>query len=335
MVKIATISNIEPRRDIHGEIIDAHDGCLEYFNGRYYLYGVRFKDGDGFGDTNRFVCYSSSDLMTWTPHGELVPQLNDAPRSFFQCFVKYNQQTGQYVLWYNIACRQNGVAVAASPEGPFVIVSDNVQLKHTNIGVGDINLFVDDDGSCYFVCCVKTSGSFEVQDEPIPHHMISVEKLTPDYLGTTGESSDFVAGNCEGPSMIKHNNLYYLVFDNTCCYCTDGTGVRVYTSRNPLGPFEYRGNINIASDTTRGLPTTWTWPGSGRPDTIIKAQGKHIANLPTPSGTAFIWIGDRWGSAPDGIKGHDFQYWSSPLQFEPDGMIKQLQWEDSWTLALV
>jgi hypothetical protein len=40
-------------------------------------------------------------------------------------------------------------------------------------------------------------------------------------------------------------------------------------------------------------------------------------------------MGDEWGSRPDGIKGHDYQYWSSPLQFEKDGMIKQLKWDSS------
>jgi hypothetical protein len=45
-------------------------------------------------------------------------------------------------------------------------------------------------------------------------------------------------------------------------------------------------------------------------------------------------MGDRWGSRPDSIKGHDFQYWSSPLEFEADGMIKQLHWEDSWQMGL-
>jgi hypothetical protein len=42
-------------------------------------------------------------------------------------------------------------------------------------------------------------------------------------------------------------------------------------------------------------------------------------------------MGDRWHSTPDKIKGHDFQYWSSPLQFEEDGMIRQLRWEDQWS----
>ena len=70
-----------------------------------------------------------------------------------------------------------------------------------------------------------------------------------------------------------------------------------------------------------------TRPGSGRPNCIIKAQQTHVATLPTDKGTVYIWMGDRWGSRPDGIKGHDFQFWSSPLQFEEDGMIKSLTWD--------
>ena len=57
----ATISNAEPRRDIHGNILDAHDGCLEYFEGQFYLYGTRYGKTNGFGKTNRYVCFSSPD----------------------------------------------------------------------------------------------------------------------------------------------------------------------------------------------------------------------------------------------------------------------------------
>jgi hypothetical protein len=210
----------------------------------------------------------------------------------------------------------------------------SARLKYSEIGIGDISLFIDDDETGYLLCSINPAGHFDVENEPIPHHRICVLKLTPDYLGTTGETSDFVAGNCEGPSMLKRRDVYYLLFDNTCCYCQDGSGIRVYTGRQPLGPFTYRGNINVKSEQVHNVPTSWTYPGSGRPDCIIKAQGKHVAELPTSSGVAFLWIGDRWHSAPDGIKGHDFQYWSSPLQFDQDGMIKQLKWEDQWIFEL-
>ncbi len=319
-----TISNVRPRRDVLGNIVDAHDGCLELFKGKYYLYGTRYGSTDGFGKTNRYVCYSSPDLVTWTPHGEI---LKDAPpRTYYRPYVKYNRSTGKYVMWYN-ADNQYGVAVADDPAGPFIISNPNVPVKYSSHGIGDMGLFIDDDGTAYLAYTVIGTGDFGGKVEPISHHQICVEKLTGDYLSSTQVASAFVAGNCEGPAMFKRKGIYYLLFDNTCCFGVDGSGARVFTSTSPMGPFQYMGNINIKAASARNLPSPWTPPGSGRPDCIIKAQQTHVATLPTNKGTVYIWMGDRWGSRPDGIKGHDFQFWSSPLQFEDDGMIQSLTWD--------
>lgn len=195
---VFTISNTEPRRTVDGEILDAHDGCLEFFSGQYYLYGTRYGNTNGLGKTNRYVCYSSPDLVHWTYRGELLP---DAPnRTYFRPYVKYNQATRKYVLWYN-ADNGYGVAVADAPEGPYKIQNPRVRLKHSDLGVGDFGLLVDEDGTAYIAYTCVLGGHFEVNEEPIPHHKIAIEKLTPDYLASTIVGSDFVAGNCESPAM--------------------------------------------------------------------------------------------------------------------------------------
>ena len=56
--------------------------------------------------------------------------------------------------------------------------------------------------------------------------------------------------------------------------------------------------------------------------------------LPTATGPEFIWMGDMWGSASDNVKGHDFQYWSSPLRFDSLGWIAPLGLEGEWTVTL-
>ena len=134
--------------------------------------------------------------------------------------------------------------------------------------------------------------------------------------------------------MFRRKNVYYLLFDNTCCFGADGSGARVYTASKPLGPFAYRGNINIQAASARDLPSPFTQPGTGRPDCIIKAQQTDVATLPTGHGSVYIWMGDRWGSRPDGVKGHDFQYWSRPLQFDCHGMIQQLTWDPAVALPV-
>src|SRR5690242_17874917 len=69
--RIITVNNVEPRRDVTGEILDAHDGCLQFFNGRYYLYGTAYGRTDGMTN-NDFRVYSSPDLEQWTLEGELL-----------------------------------------------------------------------------------------------------------------------------------------------------------------------------------------------------------------------------------------------------------------------
>jgi len=59
-----------------------------------------------------------------------------------------------------------------------------------------------------------------------------------------------------------------------------------------------------------------------------------VAQLPTPQGTAYMWMGDRWGSRADGIKGHDLQFWSAPLRFGPDGSIAPIENDVTWSLEV-
>ncbi|MGA2618450.1 MAG: hypothetical protein ABSF26_12635 [Thermoguttaceae bacterium] len=58
-----------------------------------------------------------------------------------------------------------------------------------------------------------------------------------------------------------------------------------------------------------------------------------MAQLPTPGGVVYVWMGDRWGSTPDKVKGHDFQYWG-PLEFSPAGSLRPLKWTDQWKIEL-
>ena len=67
---------------------------------------------------------------------------------------------------------------------------------------------------------------------------------------------------------------------------------------------------------------------------IIPAQQTYIMKLSTKQGNRYVWMGDLWGSASDDVKGHDYQYWSAPLQFNEDGTIQPLSWTDTWQVNL-
>lgn len=233
-----TISNTQLRYDTGGNVIDAHDGRLVKFGNTYYLYGTAYGNTDGFVTTNHYHCYSSPDLTTWTFHGDLIS--NPPTGVYYRPHVIYHAASGKYVLWYNwyqtLWLGQYGVATCNSPTGPFVIQNSNVPMKRSSDGgVGDEDLFVDDDGTAYITYTTISS------------HSISIEKLSSDYLSSTQIDSGVIASGCEACSMFKRNGIYYMLTDACCCFCPDGSGARVYTATSPLGPYTYRNNINRAS----------------------------------------------------------------------------------------
>jgi hypothetical protein len=304
-----TVSNVTPRRDEKGEIVDAHDGCLHFFKGRYYLYGTAYGKSAGYGFNNRFRVYSSADLERWVFEGELLK----APPGgvYYRPYVAYNPKTRKYVLWYNWYPKlwegKVGVAVSDTPVGPFTIVNPAAHVAGSRGRPGDGSLFVDDDGTGYFI--------YTSIDE---NHAIRIDRLTADFFDSTGETSEVLGVGSEAPAMFRFDDRYYVVFDRTCCFCSAGSGVRVLMGTKPLGPFREQQNINRGKD--------------GNP--IVAAQQTFVAQVPTPQGTAFLWMADRWGSRPDGIKGHDLQFWSAPLRFSADGSIAPIENDATWSLEV-
>ncbi len=307
--RVVTIHNDVPRLDTQGHILDAHDGCLHFFQGRYYLYGTAYGKTAGYTINNRFRVYSSPDLVHWTFDGELLKSPPDG--IYYRPYVAYNPHTHKYVLWYNWYPKlwdgRVGIAVSETPVGPFTIVSTRANLSHAQDHPGDGSLFVDKDGTGYFI--------YTTIDE---HHAIRIERLAPDFLSSTGEASAILARNCEAPALFRRGNIYYALFDHTCCFCKAGSGARVLVASHPLGPYHQIANINISG---------------GEP--IVHAQQTYVAQIPTPDGIAYMWMADRWLSRPDGEKGHDLQYWAPPLQFTADGSILPIRNVSSWKLEVV
>jgi len=304
-----TVQNTAPRLDVEGNVIDAHDGCLHFYAGRYYLYGTAYGKTAGYTINNRFRVYSSPDLEHWTFEGELLKAPPDGV--YYRPYVAYNERTHKYVLWYNWYPKlwdgQVGVAISDTPVGPFTIVSTHVELSQAKDHPGDGSLFVDDDNTAYFI--------YTAIDQ---HHSIRVERLAPDFLSSTGQVSGVLGVGCEAPSIFRRGTSYYALFDTTCCFCTEGSGARVLVASNPMGPYRQLANINRNA---AGKPT-------------INAQQTFVATIPTADGPAYLWMGDEWNSRPDGIKGHDLQYWGPPLRFAADGSILPLEKTRGWTVQV-
>jgi len=338
-VRTVTIDNAAPRRDVNGQIIDAHDGCLQLFGGRFYLYGTAYGTNSGYTQANRYRVYSSPDLEHWTLAGDLFPQ--QPAGVYYRPYVVYNSFTFKYVLWYNWNPDQwhgcAGVAISDRPTGPFTIVNTNVSLSSAHPGDG--SLFVDDDGTAYYTYTATDQG-----------YNVRVERLTPDYLRSAGDVYRFDAFGFESPVLFRRGSLYYLLFGRLCAFCPGGSEISVHAAVSPLGPFEKWTDFNRRTDaaapvalsnqtyTVNGPNGSYTYSATNNTTQanapVVPAQETWVAKIPTPGGPVFMWMADRWQSAPDGVKGHDLQFWT-PLQFSSsDQAILPVENTAQWSITV-
>lgn len=306
--KTVVIDNTKPRLDSSGQVVDAHDGCLQFFEGKFYLYGTAYGSNDGYSMANRYRVYSSPDLQHWKFVGNLLAQ--QWPGVYYRPYVVFNSRTKKYVLWYNwyetLWNGQTGVAISDTPTGPFTVKNSSVKLAKNSPGDG--SLFVDDDGTGYYI--------YTAIDD---NYTIRVERLTPDYLATTGETSMVLGGSSESPVLFKRENLYYILYGRRCAFCAQGSELVSFISFSPLGPFHWADVINIRDNDTNTF--------------IIPGQQTWVANIPTDQGPQFVWMADLWQSAPDGIKGHDLQFWA-PMDFNWRTKTIQIGNSNRWSMNL-
>lgn len=324
----ATINNAVPRRDVNGEIMDIHDGNIMTINNVFYYYGAQYGDcieqactnttlgACGFNINHNVSLYTSTDFMNWTPAPTPVFQFaRDFPiRGVMFCIkMIYNALTNLYVLWFNyypgdlhLTSGKYGVATSASPFGPFTTVVQDVQTQYWTED-GDFTLFLDPkDGKGFLM---YTGGA---QSE-----IITIEQLNPSFTGTLGQtgSSAVMSTGREAPAMMynPNNGKYYAFYNILCCYCSDGAFVQVFTSCSPTGPF-----LKVSESLSNA----------------VHAQETDVVTLYDDSGNAqFLWRGDRWGSADDNLKSHDYTY-VGLIQFDSHGVPQPLAFTNQYNLTL-
>eukprot|EP00051_Salpingoeca_urceolata_P027193 m.480382 g.480382 ORF g.480382 m.480382 type:complete len:366 (+) comp21810_c0_seq1:160-1257(+) len=340
-----TINNTKLHHDVNGAIMDAHDGNIIQFTpkGPFYFYAMSYGDcheadrgcgghgGDpkcGFRTNHNVSVWSSPTLAdgTWTYLGSALPVDKRPEAIYYRPKIKFNSATKKYVLWTN-AVPASGfsgsfdvVATSDTPQGPFEVQNANATLNHP--APGDFDLFVDDDNTAYLIYTVVTEG-----------HRMTIEKLAPDWLTSTHETSGFIGASfVESPALFKRKGIYYALFGHCCCFCQAGSGIGVYTSSSPLGPYSAGYNIGCDYNGTKGPFGCGVDGGFA----ITQAQQNCVFQVQTSGGAEWLWTGDRWQSAADKIKAHDFQYWT-PLMFNDSATvptIAKLQWIDSFTLEI-
>jgi len=198
-------------KDVAGDTINAHGGCVIHADGKYYWYGehraaVRPNPQEG------VTVYSSPDLVDWTYEG-LALKASSTPGSDIErgCIIErpkvvFNKNTGKYVMWFHLELKGKGygparcaVAVSDSPVGPFTFIKSG----RVNPGIMPLNLAKDD--------ASQRAGE-------------KMEWWTPEWYSEI-EKGMFVMRDLEGGQMSRDMTLF--VDD-------DGKAYHVYSSEDNL-----------------------------------------------------------------------------------------------------
>ncbi|CAM3540242.1 glycoside hydrolase family 43 protein [Flavobacterium chungbukense] len=260
--------NTDKPKETKSKAILLADPTIFYNNGLYYLYGTTSEDtpiGEG------FQVYTSSDLKAWKdPSGAqngLALKKGDAfgDKGFWAPQVlSYNNKFYMiYTANENIA-----VAVSDSPIGPFKSESKEPIIKTGN--QIDPFIFIDEDGKKYLYHVRLTNGNrifvAEINDDL---KSIKPETLTECISGTlTWENTQNVSWPVtEGPTVLKHNGLYYMIYSANDFRNPD-YAVGYATAKSPLGPWEKATESPIISRKEVGLN------GVGHGDVFYDKNGK-------------------------------------------------------------
>jgi len=303
-----------------GNALDAHDGKIAFFEGKYYLYGTSYDCGFEWGNHSAPFCgfksYSSADMINWKEEGYLFNAKNElwqkrCDGKTYGCFrphVVYNKRTQLYVLWINVYDNVSGYRVFTSktPAGPFTEVAEpvlgvNRDAPAAGLNNGDHDLFVDDDGQAYLAYTDwRAKGA------------IVIEALNDDYLTGTGKFvAEITPGKTEAPCLFKRAGRYYLIYsDPNCGYCS-GTGSSYRMATQPLG--EWSEPKKISANSCGGQPSFVS---------VLDMKGSDM----------FLYGSDLWNNAAKNEALANF-FWM-PLKFDADGAIEKIDCNEVYKMPL-
>ena len=217
-----------------------YEGTLYLYVGHdEYYEGQDSASGGKEFNITEWLCYSTTDMKTWTDHGSgLKP--TDFKWAVGEAWAsQVVEKDGKFYYYTTVQAGEPfvgkavGVAVSDSPTGPFVdaIGAPLVHDKMTDNGVrgwwNDIDPTVLIDGEDAWLCWGNGT--------------CFMAKLKPNMIELDGEIKVVdVPSFVEGPWLHKHNGLYYLT------YAGMGQGrenIAYATATSMEGPWTYQGEL--------------------------------------------------------------------------------------------
>ena len=229
------------------------DPTARVFNNKVYLYPSH----DIFppaGQRQDWFCmedyhvFSSENLTDWTDHGVIVTQNKVPwvrPNSYSMWAPDCVERNGKYYFYFPstpggvMRGFGVGVAVADSPEGPFIPEPEPIK------GINGIDPCVlqASDGNAYIFWgagrCAKLKPNMKELADDTPKEKVKWGEREFEMYGVNC-LKDLPNRQAEGPFAFEANGWYYLTYP----YVRVNTEVLGYAmSKNPMGPYEYKGLI--------------------------------------------------------------------------------------------
>jgi beta-xylosidase len=186
-----------------------------------------------------YHAFSSSDLVHWTDHGEIMHARDiswslNGPLGGWLWAPGAAHVNGKYYLYYTEKNPEGhwviGVGTGDSPVGPFKDIGHPID----GMTGGDPAVFIDDDGQAYIYC-----GETGPKVAKLKPNMIELaEPMRPIVYGPPEVMNDGHKKFREGIYMHKRNGIYYFSFTNQSN--KDYQGFYAMGS-SPYGPFDWKG----------------------------------------------------------------------------------------------
>lgn len=257
------IRNGQPWYDTQGNPVQAHGGNFLIEDGIVYMVGED-RSHSWHPDVN---LYHSRDMEIWEYDGKIIengvttPELGTT-RMIERPKLLHCPNTGRYVIW----CHYEASDYSASEVGVFSSehITGPYRLEWCGRPLGiksrDCNVFVDDDGTAYFISTIEEN------------QHLGLFRLSDDYIRPL-ECTVLMRGlRREAPAIVRVDSLYYMLSSactgwdpNQCMLSTSNSLTEGWSPLVPVGD-------KIAYDT----------------------QASSILTLRKGRRTQYLYVGDRW-----------------------------------------
>jgi arabinoxylan arabinofuranohydrolase len=261
------------------------------------------KKDNGYGAISTIKVLSSDDMVNWTDHGEILvagknPNNPDGVAKWannsWAPAAAHKTIDGKEKFFLYFADNGNGIGVleADSPIGPFYEPEVGSQLippdRSSQLANGvewlfDPAVIVDSKGDGYLYYGGGVPSGKE--DHPATARVV---KLKDNMVETDGDAAIIDApGLFEDSGIHEYNGTYYYSYCSNFSNNLDETGrgnICYMTSKNPMGPFEFQGQVLTGSEALFGaggnnhhamFQFQDKWYITYHSQTLGQAAGKH------------------------------------------------------------